>query len=219
MEFPVFIALANVAAFAWMVLTWVSKSEFRRPLVNWLFRLYDKFRPGKRILNQILEVESKIAHLAERIAILTLLNETQHFKSNNCLVVINKLGELIWASDPFLRLTGQTIQSLAGKGWFNSIFQADREAFILAWERAMSAHSNFTFNFRVIDSRTRKRTGVEIALKFARNPFTGEVAGWVGLIEVMDGRKDWSEHGKDRFDATFYGSKIENEYTNDKQFD
>lgn len=121
--------------------------------------------------------------LADHLALMALRTDVIGGNVHSAVCTTDSDGHLTWASDDFLRLAGQSLEGVAAENWISAVHQEDRGHVLNAWRAAVESRSNFSYDFRYASQGRQGVVWVSAFAKYARNPISGRVAGWVCEIK------------------------------------
>jgi PAS domain S-box-containing protein len=113
--------------------------------------------------------------------------------------LVEAIATVVWTSDPegkvtdlpdWRKLTGQTVEQVAGWGWLDALHPDDKTGAMQTWNRAVSKGDIFDAEFRI-----RRRTGEYRWYNCRGAPVRngdGSIREWVGLCIDIHERKVWA---------------------------
>lgn len=189
-----FVALAA----ALVVLSKVAQHvEWLSPFCNWVIRGVGKLMPWRRLNEKINELQAAIGVLADQVALNTLQIEMSDHNTK-VIVVTDANGEVCTASLSYLHLVDRTLSDVQGTGWLNTVHQPDRAELLHAWQRAVEAHCDFDYDYRIWIPTEGRLLWVSAHARHARNYLNGRIAGWVAVLVPMKNPPGWA--GRERLE-------------------
>ncbi|HXG88759.1 MAG TPA: PAS domain S-box protein [Vicinamibacterales bacterium] len=141
---------------------------------------------GKSLRDAINRIDPKVNRtLATHTAIINVLDHPMFFTDSN--------GELVYTNRSFQWLIGYSKADLIGRGWLTAVKESDRDRVADGWFRAVKDKRIFSteMTFCYGASGDERKEGHEIRVRLSADPMrddTGDVAGWLGAVEMREAR-------------------------------
>ena len=117
--------------------------------------------------------------------------------------LVEATSRMVWSADasgvasdldPWVALTGQTLEEIRARGWESAVHPEDRPRILEAWARALAAGSVYDaeYRLRMGDGAYRWFSARGVPVRGA----DGGVSGWVGTLEDVHARRE-AEAGRE----------------------
>ena len=100
----------------------------------------------------------------------------------------NVQGELIYANETWLLMTGISIEEALGNGWINSLHPDDKEHITKKWNKSIQSDGKWFYEYRFVN-KNNQITWVEGTAKQLRNK-DNELLGYLGSNLNITARKE-----------------------------
>lgn len=128
--------------------------------------------------------------------------------------LVDAIATVVWTSDPqgqvsdipdWRKLTGQTVEQVAGWGWLDALHPDDKPAALQSWQRALAKGDIYDMEFRI------RRRGGDYHWYHCRGASVrnadGSIREWVGICIDIHARKMWAP-SHDTATAVLTGAQI-----------
>lgn len=186
------------------VLLWLGRNEWSyryfRALGRQLCKLNPWYRTNRLLQALLAEVKDSsgrplreaLEHLGQGLdtvqATLAMIHVRQRMFDrllDNATITADADGQLTWASQGFLDLTGCTMEDVRGDGWISAIHQDDRRMVVSEWRQAVEDGRDFVLVYRYRANAERGEIKVEAHAYAARAAATQPPVGWVAIVREV----------------------------------
>jgi PAS domain S-box-containing protein len=101
-------------------------------------------------------------------------------------------GSITYANQNFLDYIGLNIEELAGEGWLNAFYFADRQRVIDTWTRSVATGEDYDLEARMIRARDGHARWWWVRAQPVRDD-SGKILHWLGIAIDIDDRKTFAE--------------------------